>query len=247
MKIVSVSRSAGDAADARRRTGVRRAIRSPPLNAPSWAPSKLVLAIEAITTAAEPGTVAQWTAAESGWLHAEPAVLDAEPAELGEHPEVDREDLAAFAPLLDPEQRHHRQRVGAVDEVGDRGRRAGRGRRRRRRCRRRRPPARRRPSGRSRPASGRAARGSARWAGRWPAIARERPPHRAADRAPRVERPEDVAEHDAEEREAEPGGDEEEGQREVAIGRFGAAQPGVDRRPRAGRRRSRRRGSAPAG
>ena len=37
-----------------------------PLNAPSWAPSKLVVAIEAITTAAEPGTVAHFVAAESG-------------------------------------------------------------------------------------------------------------------------------------------------------------------------------------
>ena len=37
-----------------------------PLKAPSWAPSKLVVAIEAITTAAEPGTVAQWVAAASG-------------------------------------------------------------------------------------------------------------------------------------------------------------------------------------
>src|SRR5690349_23977190 len=50
------------------------------------------------------------------------SVLHAEGAELGEHPEVDREDLAALAPLLDPEGGHHRQRVGAVDEDRDRGR-----------------------------------------------------------------------------------------------------------------------------
>ena len=37
-----------------------------PLKAPSWAPSKLVVPIEAITTAAEPGTVAQRVAAENG-------------------------------------------------------------------------------------------------------------------------------------------------------------------------------------
>ncbi len=36
------------------------------LKAPSWAPSKLVLAIEAITTAAEPGIVAQCVEADSG-------------------------------------------------------------------------------------------------------------------------------------------------------------------------------------
>src|SRR6185295_13485580 len=48
-------------------------------------------------------------------------------------------------------------------------------------------------------------------------------------RPPRVERLEDVAKHHAEDREAEPGGDEEKGEGEVAIGRFGAAQPGVDR------------------
>ena len=36
-----------------------------PLKAPSWAPSKLVVAIEAITTAAEPGIVAQLVVAAS--------------------------------------------------------------------------------------------------------------------------------------------------------------------------------------
>ena len=37
-------------------------------SAPSWAPSKLVVPIEAITTAAEPGTAAQRVAAASGRL-----------------------------------------------------------------------------------------------------------------------------------------------------------------------------------
>ena len=92
------------------------------LKAPSWAPSKLVVAIEAITTAAEPGSVAQRVAAESGRRRPSRPSLDPEAAELGEHPEVDREDLAALAPLLDPEQGHHRQRVAAVDEGGDGGR-----------------------------------------------------------------------------------------------------------------------------
>ena len=35
---------------------------------PSWAPSKLVVPIEAITTATEPGTAAHLVAAESGGL-----------------------------------------------------------------------------------------------------------------------------------------------------------------------------------
>ena len=38
----------------------------PPLNAPSWAPSKLVEEIEAITTAAEPGRLAHLVAAANG-------------------------------------------------------------------------------------------------------------------------------------------------------------------------------------
>ena len=37
-----------------------------PLKAPSWAPSKLVVPIEAITIASEPGTVAHFVAAEKG-------------------------------------------------------------------------------------------------------------------------------------------------------------------------------------
>ena len=53
----------------------------------------------------------------------------------------------------------------------------------------------------------------------------------AADRAPGVEGPEDVAKEHAQHREAQPGGDEEERQGEIAVGRFGAAQAGVDRDP----------------
>ena len=68
-----------------------------------------------------------------------------------------------------------------------------------------------------------------RWAGRWPAIAENAAADHPADRPPRVEGPEDVAEDHAEQREAEPGGDEEEGEGEVAVGRFGALQAGVDR------------------
>ena len=120
MKIVSESRSAATRpkpASARWRK--RRS--SAPLKAPSWAPSKLVEAIEAITTAAEPGTRRPVGRGREGPSPAEPAVLDADRRQLGEHPEVDREDLAALAPLLDPEQSHHRQRVGAVDEGGDAG------------------------------------------------------------------------------------------------------------------------------
>ena len=157
-------------------------------------------------------------------------------AEPGEHPEVDREDLAPLAPLLDPEEGHHRQRVGAVDEGGDAGgvrveadgdaaagavddlqpdeRRAGR----------------------SRPASGRAApgrRGGRALAGdRAEAAARG-----AADRPPGVEGPEDVAEQGGEEGEAEPGGDEEEGEREVAVRALRCRAARRRRRRRAGRRR----------
>ncbi len=65
MKIVSVRRSAA--------VGAKPTSESQPktfsiafLNAPSEAPSKLVVAIEAITTAAEPGTVAHLVAAEKG-------------------------------------------------------------------------------------------------------------------------------------------------------------------------------------
>ena len=53
----------------------------------------------------------------------------------------------------------------------------------------------------------------------------------AADRPPGVEGPEEVAEDRREEREAEPAGDEEEGEGEVAVGRFGALEAGVDRQP----------------
>ena len=35
------------------------------LSAPSWAPSKLVVPIEATTSATDPGTVAQWVAPEN--------------------------------------------------------------------------------------------------------------------------------------------------------------------------------------
>src|SRR5205085_9425967 len=49
----------------------------------------------------------------------------------------------------------------------------------------------------------------------------------AADRPPRVERAENVPEEAGEEGEAEPDGDEEEGDREVAIRRFGAVDAGV--------------------
>ncbi len=91
------------------------------MNAPSWPPSKLVEAIEAITTAAEPGIVAQLVAAEKRAAPLQPAFAGAEDTEPAEHPEVDREDLAALAPLLDPEEGHHRQRVGAVEEGGDGG------------------------------------------------------------------------------------------------------------------------------
>ncbi len=65
MKIVSVTRS--EVVRLRPASESHSKVcRMPLLKAPSWAPSKLVEAIEAITTAAEPGTVAQWVAAESG-------------------------------------------------------------------------------------------------------------------------------------------------------------------------------------
>ena len=60
MKMVSVRRCGGEQADAAVDEPFEGAVRSPLLKAPSWAPSKLVVAIEAITTAAEPGSVAQW-------------------------------------------------------------------------------------------------------------------------------------------------------------------------------------------
>ena len=84
MKIVSVSRRAGvrpKPASTRRLKVLSSAL----LNAPSWAPSKLVLAIEAITTAADPGTVAQVVVAERDG-DAEPPVLGAEAAELANMP-----------------------------------------------------------------------------------------------------------------------------------------------------------------
>jgi hypothetical protein len=49
--------------------------------------------------------------------------------------------------------------------------------------------------------------------------------HGAADRAPWVERPEDVAEEDAREREADPEDDEDEDRREVPRRRLLAGQP----------------------
>ena len=65
MKIVSVRRSAV----VRPKPASARSVEDAfdrALKAPSWAPSKLVEAIEAITTAAEPGSVAQLVAAASG-------------------------------------------------------------------------------------------------------------------------------------------------------------------------------------
>ena len=107
--------------------------------------------------------------------------------------------------------------------------RAGRGRPRPRRWRRRRPPARRRRAGRSRPASGRAAPGSAgaRGAGR---RSRVKPPPTARPTARQGLKGRKTSPRmTLKKREAEPGGDEEEGEGEVAVGRFGAAQAGVDR------------------
>ncbi len=65
MKMVSVVRSA---VVRPRPASIRwlKVLSSALLNAPSWAPSKLVVAIEAITTAADPGTVAQLVAAANG-------------------------------------------------------------------------------------------------------------------------------------------------------------------------------------
>ena len=114
-------RAARSVRPSRASTSQSKVLSIAPLKAPSWAPSKLVVAIEAITTAAEPGTVAQWVAAESGRRRPSRPSSTPKAAELGEHPEVDREDLAPLAPLLDPEQGHHRQRVDAVDEGGDAG------------------------------------------------------------------------------------------------------------------------------
>ncbi len=65
MKIVSVRRS--EAVRLKPASASHSKVcRMPLLKAPSCAPSKLVDAIEAITTAAEPGTVAQLVDAESG-------------------------------------------------------------------------------------------------------------------------------------------------------------------------------------
>ena len=121
MKIVSVSRRA-EVRPTPASTRRLKVLSSAPLNAPSWAPSKLVVAIEAITTAAEPGTVAHFVAAENGRRTPSRPSLTAEAAEPPEHAEVDREDLPRATPLLDAEQGHHRQRVAAVDEGGDRRR-----------------------------------------------------------------------------------------------------------------------------
>ena len=60
---------------------------------------------------------------------------------------------------------------------------------------------------------------------------REGPADRAGDRAPGIERRVDVADQNAEQGKAQPAGDEDEGQREVAIGSFGAMQARVDGDP----------------
>src|SRR3954453_13129479 len=61
-----------------------------------------------------------------------------------------------------------------------------------------------------------------------PAPPRNPPADRASGGAPGTERAEQIAEQDAEEREAEPGGDEDEGEGVGAVRRLGPAQAGVD-------------------
>ena len=157
---------------------------------------------------------------------ADPPVLHAERGELGEHPEVDREGLAAAAPLLDSEEGHHRQRVAGVDEGGDAGRvRVEADRDAAARAVDDLEPDEGEQADRRRPAAEpfRVAQVGGGLAG----DEAEAGAGGAADRAPRVEGPEDVAEQGREEGEAEPDGDEKEGDREVAIGRFGPVDAAV--------------------
>ena len=97
------------------------------------------------------------------------------------------------------------------------------------------------------PASGRAARGRpAAPEGRRAASAGH-PGHGPADRAPRVEGPEHVAEQHAQRHEPQPEDHVDERGREVGGGALDALEPGVDHEAEQERRRSRRRRSRPGG
>ena len=124
MKSVSVSRSAA--------VGPSPAVEQPsktlsiaPFGAPSWAPSKLVVADRGEHQRDRAGHVAQLVGRRERRGGRACRRRTSNDASRREHPEVDREGLAALDPLLDPEQGHHAKRVAAVDERGDRDRRAG--------------------------------------------------------------------------------------------------------------------------
>ncbi len=159
---------------------------------------------------------------------AETPVLDPEAAQLGEHAEVDREDLPGLAPLLYPEESHHRQGVEAVAERGkadgvwgqpDRDPSSTT-------VNHLEPDNREQPDG-SRPASQRLGIGE--MGGALAGNCGKCPADRPADRPPRIEGPENISEDHTEQREAEPNGDVDEGRCKVPIWCFGAVETGIDR------------------
>ena len=90
----------------------------PSLNTPSWAPSKVVVPIEAMITATEPGTGHPAGRTGKEPAKAEDAVAELELAERTEHAEVDREGLAVPEEGLAAERGGHAE---GVDRIGDRG------------------------------------------------------------------------------------------------------------------------------
>ena len=161
---------------------------------------------------------------------AEPAVLYPEHAQPSEHAEINREDLSPFGTRSLHRTGPSSSACSRCRPVPPRRRRVGRDRPR--------LPARpvddlqpdqRQQPDRSGPATEPLRIGE--MSGPLSRDCREGPAEYTAHRPPGVEGPEDVAEEDTDRREAQPGGDEHERQGEIAVGRFGSPQPGIDREP----------------
>ena len=242
MKIVlvdpegQVTGSSAEVAERRRTSSLIGAVEQPPPGRRrSWSPP-----IVTRTSATDPATAAPVARARrSRRRRPSRPSRTSSGARRREHPEVDRERLAALEPLLDPEEGHADEGVGAVDERRDRDV-CGRQPDARTRCAvdqlepdEGEEPERRRASARA--ARDRRAGGGA----DCPATSRKPPANGARDRPPGVEGAEDVAEEDAEHDQAEPEGDEDEGEREVPVGRLGARRAPSRRRRPAGPRPSR--------